>query len=424
VVAVNALRSGHNGLAPLPDWEQLTPLLPQIVDTMRRYLEQIGCILRPGSVTNTDGSLRCFAAFLASRHPKVSTLASVRRRHIEEYKPWLAARPGQNAPRLRPASIAHRLGTLRMFFIRIQEWGWPEAPSRIPILLGDVPRQDHPLPKALDDAAAGALLAAARADRTPLVRLSVEVLLRTGLRVGEYTTLPHDAIVQIGPGHWLHVPVGKLREDRYLPLHPELVTLIGDYRHRWMPAATPWLITRPNGTPLNRHAVTRHLNRAATAAGLAHIHPHQLRHTLATQAVNRGMSLEAIAAMLGHRHLDQALRYAKIANRTVADEYFAVTEKVESLYSKPQSLPGDTIGQLMARLRRDHFRLLGNGYCTRPVELDCAFEAVCENCSFFATGFEFLPILQRQHDDAAAKQQTGRQQTFARLLVNLDQAVP
>jgi hypothetical protein len=33
------------------------------------------------------------------------------------------------------------------------------------------------------------------------------------------------------------------------------------------------------------------------------------------------MSLEAIAAMLGHRSLDMTLRYAKIASRTVADEY-------------------------------------------------------------------------------------------------------
>ena len=54
---------------------------------------------------------------------------------------------------------------------------------------------------------------------------------------------------------------------------------------------------------------------------------------------NRGMSLEAIAAMLGHRSLDMTLRYAKIASRTVADEYFAVTEKVEALYGQDPVLP-------------------------------------------------------------------------------------
>jgi hypothetical protein len=81
------------------------------------------------------------------------------------------------------------------------------------------------------------------------------------------------------------------------------------------------------------------------------------------------MSLEAIAAMLGHRSPDMTLRYAKIASRTVADEYFAVTGKVEALYGQPPVLPGDAIGPQMARLRREHHRMLGNGYCTRPGQL-------------------------------------------------------
>ena len=66
----------------------------------------------------------------------------------------------------------------------------------------------------------------------------MEVLLRTGLRVGEYTGLGADAVVTIGAAPWVHVPVGKLREDRYLPLHPDLVTLIEDYRHAHVPRGT------------------------------------------------------------------------------------------------------------------------------------------------------------------------------------------
>jgi integrase len=45
------------------------------------------------------------------------------------------------------------------------------------------------------------------------------------------------------------------------------------------------------------------------------------------------MSLEAIAALLGHHDLSMTMVYARIADRTVADEYFAVTEKVEALYA-------------------------------------------------------------------------------------------
>ena len=43
------------------------------------------------------------------------------------------------------------------------------------------------------------------------------------------------------------------------------------------------------------------------------------RTTLST-SFNRGVSLEAIAAMPGHRSLDMTLRYARIASRTVPDE--------------------------------------------------------------------------------------------------------
>lgn len=99
-----------------------------------------------------------------------------------------------------------------------------------------------------------------------------------------------------------------------------------------------------NGKSIDRHMVTRFINKAGAAAGLGHIHPHQLRHTLATQAINRGMSLEAIAAMLGHKSMDMTLVYAKIANRTVAEEYFTVAEKVDSLYARPAELPADDLG--------------------------------------------------------------------------------
>jgi hypothetical protein len=254
-----------------------------------------------------------------------------------------------------------------------------------------------------------------------LVRVTVEMLLRTGLRVSEFTGLRADAVVLIGAGPWLHVPVGKLREDRYLPLHPQLVTLIDAYRARHVPPGHPLLLPRENGRPLDRHTVTRMINRAGAAAGLPHIHPHQLRHTLATQAINRGMSLEAIAALLGHRSLDMTLRYAKIASRTVADEYFAVSEKVEALYGQPAQLPADAAGPKMTRLRREHHRLLGNGWCTRPPQLDCAFESICETCSYFQTSIEFRPVLQAQHDDAITKHQDHRGQLFATLLARADQ---
>ena len=113
--------------------------------------------------------------------------------------------------------------TVRAFFERIIEWDWPDAPARNPVIAGDIPKKPEPLPKFLDDRDAAKLMAAARASTDPRDRLVVELLARTGMRAGELADLEADAVVQIGAGHWLRIPLGKLRNDRYVPLHPELV---------------------------------------------------------------------------------------------------------------------------------------------------------------------------------------------------------
>ena len=82
------------------------------------------------------------------------------------------------------------------------------------------------------------------------------------------------------------------------------------------------------------------------------------------------MRLEAIAALLGHRSMEMTLVYARIANRVVADEYQAISAKIDALYGQETKLPADYETTGMAKLRREaHARMLGNGLCTRPVEL-------------------------------------------------------
>jgi hypothetical protein len=152
------------------------------------------------------------------------------------------------------------------------------------------------------------------------------------------------------------------------------------------------------------------------------VHPHRLRHTLATQAINRGMRLEAIAALLGHRKMEMTLIYARIANRVVADEYAMVSAKIDALYGQPPALPADYETTGMARLRREtHARMLGNGLCGRPAELDCRMESACETCAYFRTGPEFLPILTRQRDHARDRGQTDRVELFTTIIQNVEQ---
>ncbi len=95
---------------------------------------------------------------------------------------------------------------------------------------------------------------------------------------------------------------------------------------------------------------------------------------------------------------------------------------MEALYDQPKHVPAQVAGSEMAKLRREmNRRMLGNGYCGRPVELDCHFESICESSTYFVTTPEFAPILQRQRDDALQKGELGRQRVFDGLLAHLQE---
>ena len=78
----------------------------------------------------------------------------------------------------------------------------------------------------------------------------------------------------IGDGHWLRVPVGKLRNDRYVPLHPDLVTLFADWTAANLDHIRPHrrLVADHRGT-LDRYLVGRIVRRIARAAGIGHATP-------------------------------------------------------------------------------------------------------------------------------------------------------
>jgi integrase len=267
-----------------PGWAPLAERAPQLVATAWRYLDQIGLSLRPATVAAADIALRGLTQHLTAE--RLVCFAAVERRHIESYKQWLATAGTRDRRPPARNTIRQRLGLVRSFFDRIIEWDWADAPARTPMFAIDVPVADDPLPRFLDDAQAARLLAAA-SHAQPLDRLVVELLARTGLRASELCDLDADAVGRIGGAWWLRVPVGKLHNDYYIPLHPALVDLLTGW-----PAGHQRLL-ETDGRPLDRHRVGRIVRRVARAAGLGHVHPHQLRHTLTTQAKAGGVAADA-----------------------------------------------------------------------------------------------------------------------------------
>jgi site-specific recombinase XerD len=404
------------GSTAASQWAQIHAVSPQVVATMQRYLQRLAAFQAPASVDVAELSLRQFAQWMLSAG--LHSVAAVRRDEIEDFKVWLANKPHPCGGTISPETHRQRLRMVRSFFERIIEWDWPDAPARNPVINGDIPKKPEPLPKFLDDAQAARFMAAARASTDPRDRLVVELLARTGMRVGELVNLEADAVVQIGANHWLRIPLGKLRNDRYVPLHPQLVTLLAEWTATNLEhiRAFQRLVADHRG-PLNRHSTSRIIHRIGRVAGVPGVHPHRLRHTLATQAINRGMRLEAIAALLGHKKMEMTLIYARIANRVVADEYAAVSAKIDALYGQQPELPADYETTGMARLRREtHARMLGNGLCARPVELDCRMESACETCAYFRTSVQFLPTVTRQRDHAQQHGQAERAALFESLI--------
>lgn len=58
-------------------------------------------------------------------------------------------------------------------------------------------------------------------------------------------------------------------------------------------------------------------------------HPHRLRHTCATQLLNAGCRVTSLQKFLGHKELNSTMIYARVHERTVAEDYYAAMAHVE-----------------------------------------------------------------------------------------------
>jgi hypothetical protein len=57
--------------------------------------------------------------------------------------------------------------------------------------------------------------------------------------------------------------------------------------------------------------------------------PHQLRCSFATLMLNAGASVLTVKTLLGHKHVDSTLRYARVYDSTVAADYVRAVRETE-----------------------------------------------------------------------------------------------
>ena len=114
-----------------------------------------------------------------------------------------------------------------------------------------------------------------------------------------------------------------------------------------------------------------------------------------------GVSLQALTALPGHVPAEMSLRYGRLPDATVREEY-------ERALTLARAQPGRALplADVTGGRRQDtpliKSRLAG-GYCPRTAAQGpcaCACASICEHCPNFRNDPAFLPILAAQRADA------------------------
>ena len=215
-------------------------------------------------------------------------LSKIRSEDLRSYRVWLEGRVRT------PQTVAHILSDARCLFGWCVDAGWLDK-SPVPRKL--LPRVQERPPDRLTDEEVAAL-AAIREPYGFVVRLG----LGTGLRWGELTRA-QSGDVQNGLLVVHQTKTGKLRR---VPLPPDLRAELRTRVGRLVPFAE-----RGQGS------FARMVKRLS---GVSRFHPHQMRHTFACRWLERGGSLAALQAILGHSTVVTTQRYAQLTDEAVRTE--------------------------------------------------------------------------------------------------------
>lgn len=153
--------------------------------------------------------------------------------------------------------------------------------------------------------------------------LIVTLLYGCGLRLAEICSL---RMLQCVGCDELHV-VGKGDKHRVIPLTDVVRERISEYvdavRTEGIPVGTETrLLVGPTGKPLSRSTVQRTVDRVLSAAGVqGKRSPHVLRHTFATELLDRGADMRDIQELMGHSSLKTTQHYTHVGIAQLKEAY-------------------------------------------------------------------------------------------------------
>ena len=143
----------------------------------------------------------------------------------------------------------------------------------------------------------------------------IDMLALTGMRVGEMVLLNRDDIdfnerecVVFGKGSKERVVYFEARTK--IHLHNYLESRTDDNSALFVSLKSPHERLKIGGVEVRLREFGKQL-------GLQKVHPHKFRRTLATMAIDKGMPIEQLQQLLGHRKIDTTLQYAMVKQSNV-----------------------------------------------------------------------------------------------------------
>lgn len=309
-----------------------TMQLCQLDAIFEKQLQVMAATLRPGTVKNYRVHANRFLRYLHRNHPDLRTPDQLQRNpHILG---WLQSLGEENPP-LSNKSRRAALICIRRLLDDCALNDYPVANALI--LSQDLPPRDQYLPRPVSPEIDRLLNQQLR--QTDDLPANALLLIRaTGMRVGECLRLKKDSLRHLGTNQWaLHVPLGKLHNERWIPMDDDARQIYQRILSLSAPAPLdPLLLVWPNGNRVSYDRIRRALRSASLKVGGPIVRPHQLRHTFATVMLRAGISLPVLKDILGHRDIRMTLGYVQVTQNDMQREYHLAREKMASLHALPQ----------------------------------------------------------------------------------------
>lgn len=143
----------------------------------------------------------------------------------------------------------------------------------------------------------------------------IDMLASTGMRIGEMVLLNRE---DIDFNERECVVFGKGNKERIVYFDARTKIHLQNYLHSRKDDNPALFVSLQS--PHNRMSIGGievRLRQFGKRLGLNKVHPHKFRRTLATMAIDKGMPIEQLQKLLGHKRIDTTLQYAMVKQSNV-----------------------------------------------------------------------------------------------------------